>query len=57
MKSENTNCSIHDACERIVPFWLVSLLDNIPNGCPVSYWSVLAGLVWVAAGHIYDDIQ
>jgi hypothetical protein len=45
MNSENTNCSIHDACERIVPSWLV-LLDNIPTAVLFVLGAILVGIVW-----------
>jgi hypothetical protein len=45
MNSENTNCSIHDTCERIVPSWLV-LLDNIPTAVLFVLGAILVGIVW-----------
>ena len=45
MKSNSTNCNIHDACERVVPSWLV-LLDNIPTAVLFVLGAVLVGFVW-----------
>jgi hypothetical protein len=45
MNNENTNCSIHDSCERIVPSWLV-LLDNIPTAILFLLGAALTGIVW-----------
>ena len=45
MESENTNCSIHNSCERVVPSWLV-FLDNIPTALMFLLGAVLAGIVW-----------
>jgi hypothetical protein len=45
MNNENSSCSIHDSCERIVPSWLV-LLDNIPTAILFLLGAALAGIVW-----------
>jgi hypothetical protein len=45
MNSENTNCSIYDSCERIVPAWLV-FLDNVPTAILFVLGAVLVGIVW-----------
>jgi hypothetical protein len=45
MKSENKNCGIHDACERIVPSWLV-FLDNVPTAIMFLLGTMLVGIVW-----------
>jgi hypothetical protein len=45
MKSEISNCSIYDACERVVPAWLV-LLDNLPTAAMFLLGTVLVGTVW-----------
>jgi hypothetical protein len=45
MEKETENCSIRDACERVVPLWLV-LLDNIPTAAMFLLGAVLAGMVW-----------
>ncbi len=45
MKRENVNCSIHDACERNVPSWLV-ILDNVPTAVLFVLGIKLAGMVW-----------
>jgi len=45
MENEITDCSITDACERVVPMWLV-LLDNVPTAAMFVLGAVLAGMVW-----------
>ena len=45
MKSESKNCSIHDACERVVPSWLV-FLDNVPTAILFLLGTLLAGILW-----------
>jgi hypothetical protein len=45
MKSEYKNCSIHDACERIVPSWIV-FLDNVPTAIMFLLGTILVGFVW-----------
>jgi hypothetical protein len=44
MTNENLNCNVHDACERVVPLWLV-LLDNIPTAMLFVLGAMLAGIV------------
>ncbi len=44
MKNEQINCNIHDACERIVPSWLV-LLDNIPTMIMFLLGALLVGII------------
>jgi len=44
MKDENSNCSIHDSCERVVPPWLV-LLDNIPTLILFVLGAILLGKI------------
>jgi hypothetical protein len=45
MKIENENCSINDACGRVVPMWLI-LLDNIPTAAMFLLGAAIAGMVW-----------
>jgi hypothetical protein len=45
MKTENESCSIVDACERIVPAWLV-LLDNIPTAVLFLLGALMVGMAW-----------
>jgi hypothetical protein len=45
MKTENNNCSIDDACGRIVSPWLV-LLDNVPTAVLFLLGAVIVGMVW-----------
>jgi hypothetical protein len=45
MTSESRNCSIHDACERVVPSWLV-FLDNVPTAILFLLGTVLVGILW-----------
>ncbi len=45
MRRENTNCSIHDSCERIVPSRLV-LLDNIHTAILFLLGSALVRTIW-----------
>jgi hypothetical protein len=44
MKKENSNCSVPDSCERIVPLWLV-LLDNIPTLILFVLGAILLGII------------
>ena len=45
MKTESASCSIHNACDRIVPSWLV-LLDNVPTAILFLLGAILTGIVW-----------
>jgi len=45
MVSENADCGIHNACERVVPTSLI-LLDNVPTLFMFLLGAILLGIVW-----------
>ncbi len=49
MENESGSCSIRDACERVVPLWLV-LLDNLPTAVLFLLGAALTGMVWRPLG-------
>lgn len=45
LKADEANCGIPNACERVVPAWLV-LLDNIPTLGLFVLGAILLGILW-----------
>jgi hypothetical protein len=45
MKNNGNDCGIHNACERVVPTWLV-LLENISTAIMFLLGAMLIGMIW-----------